>query len=290
MEYVGAYASGPIYQEGDIAIASDGIAYICVKPNITTPPEPWAGITGPAGPPGPQGAQGPQGVAGPAGTGLPTVQNGKWLTGSGGAAVWASITQADLPINLGAVATNSPPPGNDLNNAKTNGWYSCDQDTPITNRPCSYGVVHVSALAATTLRQVCYEHASLNIYQRYFASNAWSNWVQIQWTPDGVWQNVVTTVGYKNGWQDYGGGFPPGRYRKMSNGMIVLSGLLNMSSWVHGQIAFTLPAGYRPTEYRHMVTIGMDSVATARVSNTGDVQLNYTTAGWLSLDNVSFFP
>jgi hypothetical protein len=97
LEYVGAYTAGPVYAEGDIAVAADGIPYLCVKPNTTTPPEPWSGIYGPVGPPGPQGAQGPTGVQGPAGSGIPTVQNEKWLKGSGGAAVWAGLIATDIP-------------------------------------------------------------------------------------------------------------------------------------------------------------------------------------------------
>lgn len=91
MEYVGPYVSGPPYKEGDIVVSDDGIAYICVKPNTTTPPEPWSGIYGPVGPPGPQGPQGPAGIQGPQGSGLPAVQNDKWLTGVGGAAVWSDL-------------------------------------------------------------------------------------------------------------------------------------------------------------------------------------------------------
>jgi hypothetical protein len=97
LEYVGGYTSGPVYAEGDIAIGADGIPYLCVKPNTVTAPEPWSGIYGPVGPAGPQGAQGPAGVQGPAGSGVPAVQNGKWLNGVGGAAVWSALTATDIP-------------------------------------------------------------------------------------------------------------------------------------------------------------------------------------------------
>jgi hypothetical protein len=94
LRYNGAYTAGS-YTDGDIVIGSDGIAYIAVKPT-TTAPVPWTGIAGPTGPPGPQGAQGPTGATGPAGPGIPTVQNNKWLRGSGGAAVWSNIAAADI--------------------------------------------------------------------------------------------------------------------------------------------------------------------------------------------------
>jgi hypothetical protein len=94
--YNGQFPSGgPNYTDGDIVIGSDGVAYLCVQPTSSAPVS-WSGISGPVGPPGPQGAQGPTGVAGPAGAGIPTVQNNKWLRGSGGAAVWSSIAAADV--------------------------------------------------------------------------------------------------------------------------------------------------------------------------------------------------
>jgi microcystin-dependent protein len=51
LDYLGNYAPGPTYNDGDIVIGPDGIAYMCVVDGTTTPPEPWPG-TG-------MGAQGP---------------------------------------------------------------------------------------------------------------------------------------------------------------------------------------------------------------------------------------
>jgi hypothetical protein len=94
--YSGLYQAGTTYNDGAVVIGSDGIAYVCVKDGTTTAPVPWTGIYGPVGPAGPQGAQGPQGVAGPAGTSIPAVQNGKWLKGVAGAAVWTPIIETDV--------------------------------------------------------------------------------------------------------------------------------------------------------------------------------------------------
>jgi hypothetical protein len=101
LDYKGAYVPG-LYRDGDIVIGSDGISYLCVK-DTTTPPEPWDGIAGPAGPPGPQGAQGPQGLKGDTGDPsplVPAVENGKWLTGIGGAAVWADLPKTNYATSL----------------------------------------------------------------------------------------------------------------------------------------------------------------------------------------------
>jgi hypothetical protein len=90
LEYSGDYVPATVYNDGDIVIGADGIAYMCVKSGVTTPPEPWpgTGITttvGPPGPPGetgpegavgPEGPQGPQGVEGPAGPAGPLGEAG----------------------------------------------------------------------------------------------------------------------------------------------------------------------------------------------------------------------
>jgi len=293
LDYFGSYAPGT-YNDGDIVIGSDGIAYICVVDGTTTAPVPWTGVSGPAGPTGPQGPQGPQGVKGDTGAAsplVPAVQNGKWLTASGGAAVWANITQADLPTNLGAQVATAP--GKDLNNATANGWYGVSQDTdsmgPTANRPIAYGQVQTLFLSAGNIRQVCYGHGSLDIYQRYCAAGTWSGWVQTQWTPDANW--IVVTA-FQNGWGNYGGQFPGARYRKLANGMVVMSGLLNNTDWTGkaNTVAFNLPVGYRPDAYRHMITDAVDNWGTVRISNNGDVMFAFGTAGWVTLDNVSFFP
>lgn len=60
LDYTGDYAAR-VYNDGDIVIGPDGIAYVCVQDNVTTPPVPWPGVgiassQGPPGPPGPPGA------------------------------------------------------------------------------------------------------------------------------------------------------------------------------------------------------------------------------------------
>jgi hypothetical protein len=59
-----------------------------------------AGPTGPAGATGATGPAGATGATGPAGApAYPTpVVNGQWIKGVGGAAAWAPIAQADLPL------------------------------------------------------------------------------------------------------------------------------------------------------------------------------------------------
>jgi len=65
LDYLGDFAPGPVYNDGDIVI-QDNIAYMCVVDGTTTPPEPWpgTGIVTAEGPPGPPGPEGPQGEKG----------------------------------------------------------------------------------------------------------------------------------------------------------------------------------------------------------------------------------
>jgi hypothetical protein len=71
LEYLGSFAAGPLYSDGDVVVGPDNIAYLCVKPT-NDPPVTWPGVgiatvEGPPGPPGPIGPQGIQGPVGPQG-------------------------------------------------------------------------------------------------------------------------------------------------------------------------------------------------------------------------------
>lgn len=64
IEYHGDFVPpGPVYNDGDVVIGPDGVAYLCVKNNVTSTPIPWPGVgiataVGPTGPTGPAGASG----------------------------------------------------------------------------------------------------------------------------------------------------------------------------------------------------------------------------------------
>lgn len=46
LDYLGEYepTARRVYNDGDIVVADDGVAYICVQQGVTTPPEPWPGV------------------------------------------------------------------------------------------------------------------------------------------------------------------------------------------------------------------------------------------------------
>ena len=61
LEYLGNFVAGPLYSDGDVVVAADNIAYLCVRPT-NDPPVTWPGVgiatvEGPPGPPGPEGPQ-----------------------------------------------------------------------------------------------------------------------------------------------------------------------------------------------------------------------------------------
>jgi len=86
LDYLGSYVGGPVYNDGDIVIGPDNIAYMCVVDGTTTPPEPWPGVGAATaiGPPGPQGAQG---IQGPPGTNAAIVADATYWTVSPHAAL-----------------------------------------------------------------------------------------------------------------------------------------------------------------------------------------------------------
>jgi len=108
LEYLGNYAAGPLYSDGDIVVGTDNIAYICVRPTNDAP-VPWPGVgiataVGPPGPPGPTGATGATGPAGATGVqGPPGIQGPQGPTGPAGASgvidatYWLVSAHASLP-------------------------------------------------------------------------------------------------------------------------------------------------------------------------------------------------
>jgi hypothetical protein len=44
LDYLGNYVQGPVYNDGDIVIGQDGVAYMCTVDGTVTPPEPWPGV------------------------------------------------------------------------------------------------------------------------------------------------------------------------------------------------------------------------------------------------------
>ena len=121
LDYLGGYAPGT-YNDGDIVIAEDGVAYVCTKDGVTTPPEPWPGGGGGGG-----GGGGTGDVVGPAGATADAIAlydgtTGKLIKDSGQTIALvitdavAAAEAAILPVNLVTETTGTLPqarlPGN----------------------------------------------------------------------------------------------------------------------------------------------------------------------------------
>lgn len=93
-----------------------------------------------------------------------------------------------------------------------------------------------------------------------------------------------------NAWAHYGTPFSGARYYKDPLGIVRLKGLVQ-SGTVAGDSTgniFTLPAGYRPTEQRVIVTISNGAIARLDVLTDGSVRAVSGSNVWFSLDGVSF--
>jgi hypothetical protein len=114
-----------------------------------------------------------------------------------------------------------------------------------------------------------------------------------------IW-HVVGAAGepaFLNGYANWDGAQGVGRnprFRKLSNGIVILSGVGKSPSPVTSLPMFNLPAGYRPGgAYDVAVTIqAASALAFANVSpTTGAVAItgSVTAASWLYLDGVYFY-
>lgn len=102
------------------------------------------------------------------------------------------------------------------------------------------------------------------------------------------WTSISLTVGYKNGWYNYGGEYKYGEYMKDAFGWVHLTGLVRGGS-VSTDI-FQLPTGHRPS-----ATLGFScashSPVSARVYALTDGNIRVTTepGSWVFLDGISFY-
>ena len=137
---------------------------------------------------------GPQGLPGVNGVGVPTpVVNGQWIKGSGGAAVWSPITQADLPVNLQAAEQGMP--GADYNQATAAGWYV---GVPTdANRPGAYYChVQVYQFGGPQVKQIAHRYDALQTFERvYIGGVGWQPWSKTESRASG-YPNIFTGPWY----------------------------------------------------------------------------------------------
>lgn len=93
-----------------------------------------------------------------------------------------------------------------------------------------------------------------------------------------------------NGFSNYGFGYANVGYYKDKMGRVFLRGMVNNVNNPTGLIVFNLPAGYRPSASGRLVYTTTSNATMGRVDvmANGDVVVQTGTAGWISLDGISF--
>src|SRR5262252_1810991 len=100
--------------------------------------------------------------------------NGSWVYGQGGAAIWKTIAQDDLPDTL---KRYPPATFSDCNACTVTGWYSCTGNainTPGGNN--GYGYLKVQAFSSGDVFQQFYAWNGDVEYQRRKTSGNWGSW------------------------------------------------------------------------------------------------------------------
>jgi hypothetical protein len=92
---------------------------------------------------------------------------------------------------------------------------------------------------------------------------------------------------FGTGWSNFGGSFAVAGFYKDSLGIVHLQGSLTSGP---GQIAFTLPQGYRPTGFHYQVVAeGGDQFAHVTISTNGTVNVfDYVPGQLISLEFIAF--
>lgn len=102
-----------------------------------------------------------------------------------------------------------------------------------------------------------------------------------------------TTAGWTtltlNGWVPFDTGHTQPRYRKGSDGIVSVKGLIKNGDTNPGAVIATLPVGFRPKE--RLCIAGVAGAAHSRIDILANGQIivgGYANPGWTSLDNIMF--
>lgn len=101
------------------------------------------------------------------------------------------------------------------------------------------------------------------------------------------------TLPLLNSWTNYGGVYSTAKYRKTSDGVVVVQGMLARSSTpASGHVIANLPIGYRPTHGQlvFLNTTNSNTAGYINVALNGDIQFIVGSGGWFSLDSINFIP
>jgi Tfp pilus assembly protein PilE len=101
------------------------------------------------------------------------------------------------------------------------------------------------------------------------------------------------TLPLQNSWTHYGSPYSTPKYRKTSDGVVVVQGMLKRSSAAGaGSTIANLPIGYRPSTGNLIFINSTNSNTYARtdIFTDGNIVFQGGSNGWYSLDNIMFLP
>lgn len=93
-----------------------------------------------------------------------------------------------------------------------------------------------------------------------------------------------------NGWTNYGSPFHNAGYTKDLAGVVRIRGLINSGTLTPSTPLFRLPDGYKPLNKLLINVQSTDALGRVDITANGDVVIVIGTAGWTSIDNISFLP
>ena len=110
--------------------------------------------------------------------------------------------------------------------------------------------------------------------------------------------DVWTAVTFQNGWTNYAGGYDTTAFRRLSNGMVLIKGMVKHATTTTTGTVFTLPVGYRPAATK--IFNGKSSTGMARIDILSDGQVSINSysnatgfvgnASFVGLENIQFLP
>ncbi len=100
-----------------------------------------------------------------------------------------------------------------------------------------------------------------------------------------AWPNTLTLL---NGWVAYGGGLSTPQFTKAADGIVTVKGFIKSGTITSGTVIANLPAGYRPKETILLGGAAWDAYSRIDIQTNGDIVARVVSAGWTSLDAITF--
>lgn len=188
-------------------------------------------------------------------------------------------------------------PSNTTVNAGTNAVFTASasgtnldtQWQKSTNNGFSW--VNISGATSTTLTITSPSNTMDGYQYRAIFSNSFGS---VTTSPARMGVNYLswTALSMSSRWSNYSSAFSSAAYRKTSDGVVILKGLVKKSSSVSsGEVIGTLPESYRPTD-RLVFTTSTNANVYSRVDvdTDGNIMAAKADNGWVSLEGIHFIP